>query len=232
MFLRFLKIMLPMCLAGIILTACNFYSGDKGGNSNNYKSLNKVDMHNSSRMYGSNQPGGTVIHNNRKLMYSRELSNILSNIPGVRAAIVMLTEQNAYTAILIDNAISGTRGIGSIKETDHSSSSLNTYNPHSPYQAVENWRLATGVNNYETVQHQEDITRQFKQKIAVTLRKANPLIYEVYISANRDFVNQLTAYAIDSGWGETSLNDRVGEFNQTANRLFGVPEILLEATNH
>jgi hypothetical protein len=77
------------------------------------------------------------------------------------------------------------------------------------------------------VQNHENISAPFKQKIATTLRAANPLIYEVFISANRDFVNQLNAYAIESGWGEKTLESRINAFNGTANRLFGIPEAAL-----
>jgi hypothetical protein len=228
MALRFFKIMSVFTLIGIMIAACSFYSGDKGGNSKNYTSLNDPSIQSGSRMYGSNQPGSIVVHNNKKLRYSRELSNKLANIPGVRSAIVMLTEVNAYTAILIDNSVTGTRGPNSKQETNHSGASFGTYDPHTLNQAVENWRLATGINNYETVQNHEDITAQFKQKIAIILRAANPKINEVFISANRDFINQLTAYAIESDWGETTLDKRINAFNGTANRLFGIPEAALK----
>jgi hypothetical protein len=224
MFLRFFKIMPIFAFIALLITACSFYSGNKGGNSKNYTSLSDPHLQNGPRMYGSNQQSGIVIHNNKQLQYSRELSNMVANIPGVRAAIVMLTEANAYTAILIDNSVTGTRGPKSREETNHTGASFGTYDPHTLNQVVENWRLATGINNYETIENQKDIAAPFKQKIANVLRQAKPKVYEVFISANRDFINQLNSYAIESGWGETSSNNHINEFNDTANRLFGVPE--------
>jgi hypothetical protein len=224
MVLRFFKIMSIFALIGLMIAACSLYSGNKDGNSKNYTSLSDPNIQSGSRMYGSNEPGVIVVHNNKELRYSRELSNKLANISGVRSAMVMLTERNAYTAILIDKSVTGTRGPRSKEETNHTGTSFGTYDPHTLNQAVENWRLATGINNYDTVQNHEDIASAFKQKIATTLRAANPKINEVFISANRDFVNQLTAYAIESGWGETPLNNRINEFNGTVNRFFGVPE--------
>lgn len=228
MVLRFFKIMSAFTLIGLIIAACSFYSGDKGGNSKNYTSLSDPNIKEGSRMYGSNQPGGIVIHNNRELRYSNGLSNKLTNIPGVRSAIVMLTERNAYAAILIDNSVTGTRGPRSKEETNHSGASFGTYDPNTLNQTVENWRLATGINNYQTIENHEDIASAFKQKIATTLRAANPYIHEVFISANRDFVNQMNAYAIESDWGTNHLNNRIHSFNGTANRLFGIPEAALE----
>jgi hypothetical protein len=228
MVLRLFKIMSSFALIGLIIAACSLYTGNKDGNSKNYTSLNDPKIQSGSRMYGSNEPGMIVVHNNKKLRYSRELSNKLANIPGVRSAIVMLTELNAYAAILIDNSVTGTRGINSKEETNHAGTSLGTYDPHTLNQTVENWRLATGINNYETVQNHEDITAPFKQKIAIALRAANPKVHEVFISANRDFINQLNAYAIESGWGETPLDNHINAFNGAANRLFGVPEAALK----
>jgi hypothetical protein len=228
MVLRFFKIMSTFALIALMIAACSLYSGNKSGNSKDYTSLSDPDIQSGSRMYGSNQPGSIVIHNNKELQYNRELSNKLANIPGVRSAIVMLTEVNAYAAILIDNSVTGTRGPKSKEETNHTGASFGTYDPHTLNQAVENWRLATGINNYETIENHEDIAAPFKQKIATVLRAANPKIYEVFISANRDFINQLTSYAIESGWGDTSSNNHLNAFNGTVNRLFGVPEAALK----
>lgn len=228
MVIRFFKILSTFALIGLFITACSYYSGDKGGNSKNYTSLSNPNLKSGSRMYGSNEPGSLVIHNNTELQYRRELSNKLSKLPGIRSAIVMLTERNAYTAILIDSSVNGTKGPKAKKETIHNGASFGTYDPKTS-QTVENWRLATKANNYETIQNHEDIAAPFKQKIANTLRVANPKIHDVFISANRDFINQLNAYAIDSGWGETNLNNRINDFNGTANRLFGIPEAVLES---
>ena len=227
MILRFLKIMSTFALIGLMIAACSYYSGDKGGNSKNYTKLSNPSLQEGARMYGSHQLGDVVIHNNTELRYSSHLSNKLTNIPGVRSAIVMLTERNAYAAILIDNSISGTKGPKSQAETNHTGASFGTYNPHTLNNSVENWRLATGFNNYDTIQNHENIAAPFKQLIATTLRAANPLIHEVFISANRDFINQLNSYAIESDWGTNNLNNRIDTFNGTANRLFGVPEAAL-----
>jgi hypothetical protein len=227
MVLRFFKIMCTFALLGLLIASCSIYSGGKDSKGKYEGSLSDPNIYESSRMYGSNEPGNIVIHNNTKLRYSRELSAMLANVPGVRSAAVMLTEKNAYAAILIDDSVHGTLGTKSKQETNNAGTSIGTYDPDTLNQTVENWRLATGINNYRTVQNQDDISAPFKQKIATTLRAANPFIYEVFISANRDFINQLNAYAIESGWGEKTLENRINAFNGTANRLFGIPEAAL-----
>jgi hypothetical protein len=214
----------------MLIVSCSEHRGNKDDYSSNSNkgTLNDPNIYQGSRMYGSNPHDGLVIHNNSQLRYSRELSNKVGHLPGVRAALVMLTDRNAYTAILIDNASHRTLGPNSKKETNNTGTSIGTYNPDTLNEMVENWQLASGTNNYETVQNHEDIASVFKQKIAITLRAAQPKIHNVYISANRDFINQLTAYAIESDWGNKSLNNRIDEFNGTANRIFGVPEAIIE----
>ena len=64
-----------------------------------------------SKMYGttSSIPGQ---HDNHWLEYSSLLSTDVSNINGVAAAIVILTDKNAYAAISTDWTATGTRKTG------------------------------------------------------------------------------------------------------------------------
>jgi hypothetical protein len=225
MTLRFYRTICIFILIGLLASSCSLaYSGKRGSRSTNYGSLSDPNMRNSSRMYGSHEPGGIVVHNNSQLRYSRDLSMKVGHVPGVAAAIVMLTERNAYAAVLIKNNAHSTWGVNTKRETNNTGTDIGIYDPINFNEAVENWRLATGVNNYQTVQKHENINSAFKQNIAQTIRAANSTIHDVFISANRDFINQLNAYAIESDWGNASLNIRLNEFNGTANRLFGVSD--------
>jgi hypothetical protein len=219
---RFYRIMWIFAIVGLLVSSCS--SGKRGSRSTNYGSLSDPNMRDSSRMYGSHEPGGIVIHNNSQLRYNRDLSMRVGNVPGVRAAIVMLTERNAYAAILIDDSAHSTWGVNTKRETNNTGTDIGIYDPINHTEAVENWRLATGVNNYQTVQKHQNINSAFKQNIAQTIRAANSTIHDVFISANRDFINQLNAYAIESDWGNQSLNNRLNEFNGSANRLFGISD--------
>jgi hypothetical protein len=219
---RFYRIMCIFAIVGLLTSSCS--SGKRGSRSTNYGSLSDPNMRDSSRMYGSHEPGGIVIHNNSQLRYNRDLSMRVGNVPGVRAAIVVLTELNAYAAILIDDSAHSTWGVNTKRETNNTGTDIGIYDPINHTEAVENWRLATGVNNYQTVQKHENINSAFKQNIAQTIRAANPAIHDVFISANRDFINQLNAYAIESDWGNQPLNYRLNEFNGAANRLFGISD--------
>lgn len=175
------------------------------------------------RAYGSQLPQGPIVHNNTKLSYNQDLSSEVSRLNGVYGAIVMVTDHNAYVAVLVEDSSTGTRGSGSKKETNNSGTSLGRYNPQTFGQYADPSQLATGINNYHTVQNHEDLTHEFKQRIAKTIRTNDPNLYEIYISANRDYINQLNAYAQESRQGRP-LDPYVGQFNELVNRHFGQPE--------
>ncbi|WP_409343219.1 hypothetical protein [Paenibacillus sp. MBLB4367] len=175
------------------------------------------------KAYGSPQQEGTILHGNTQLAYSQKLSDQVGALNGVGSSIVMLTDNNAYVAILIDNTGNNTYGRNARKELNNSGTSLGRYNPHSGGSYMDPKDLTNGVNNFYTVEDHNDLTHEFKQKIASTVRLGQPAVHDVYISANRDFVNKMNALAQES-WSGHSLTGHVGEFNTIANRIFGTPE--------
>lgn len=175
------------------------------------------------RLYGSQQTSGPIVHSNNRLVYSQALSDKAASVSGVATANVVLTERNAYAAILLDNTATGTKGGGSRKETNNSGTSLGRYHAHSFDTSQDPRMLTSGSNSYETVQHADDLSHAFKQEIAAALRRARPEIHEVYISANRDFVNLMNRYAQES-WSGKPLIGHIDEFNMAANTYFGQPD--------
>ncbi len=211
----------------LFCASCNYYSGNNGGRSSSYGSLSDPRLKTGPAAYGSMQAGGRVIHNNTKLQYSEELSKKIEHLNGVAAAFVMLTDADAYVAILFDRTATGTHGIESKNETNNSvvgSGQTKSFKQNGASNlTVEPWKLAANYNTYDTIEDSRDIVPAFKQKIALTLRAAKPSLHEVFISANRDFINQLNSYAIEI-WSGRSINGHLQEFNNTVNRLFSQPD--------
>ena len=211
----------------ILLSSCHYYSGKNGGRGSNYGSLNDPQTQEGPRAYGSQKRGNALTHNNTQLAYSQDLSNKVAGLNGVHTAIAMQTDHNVYVAVMIDNTATGTRGPGSRNETNHTGTGWGAYNPYTLEQAIDSRQLATGMNSYETVQNPVDLSPAFKQKIAVTIRLENPKVMDVFISANRDFINLLNTYFIESAQGK-SLQSHVGEFNAVVNQHFSIPDTLIE----
>jgi YhcN/YlaJ family sporulation lipoprotein len=222
----------------LLLAAAVLFGGCTGGeadgsrgipnygarNANNYGSKRHLPPEGEgSTAYGSHA-NGSGIHGNTRLVYSQKLSNEVGSLYGVNSAFVFLTDTSAYAAVLIDNTATGTRGGKSTRETNNSGTGLGRYNPHNFGQRAERGKIATGFNNYYTVEDHQNLSHAFKQLIAETIRRSHPPVHNVYISANRDFINRMNLYAIES-WKGNPIDGYVGEFNVLANRVFGAAEL-------
>jgi YhcN/YlaJ family sporulation lipoprotein len=170
--------------------------------------------------YGLKLSGGDN-HNNSSMHYSQSLSDLVTGIDGVGTSVVMLTDRNAYVAIVIDLTATGTIGNGESRETDNRGNSLGMYNTETGSSYADPNFLVTGINSYYTIYDHEQISGDLKQRIAEALRRKVPHVMEVHISANRDFINQMNVYSIEARKGH-SLRPYVQEFNQVATRFFGV----------
>jgi len=178
----------------------------------------------SERAYQTQQLYGPVSHTNKKLAYSRVLSNEVAALNGVNTAIVMTTDQNAYVAIMIDNSATGTKRTG--KETNNQGTNVGIYNVEKPLDdTMSSDKLNNGANNYETAVHHDLLTHRFKQTIAERIRMMQPQLLDVYISANRDFVNTMNNYAQES-WKGQSLAPHLPQFNQLVEQVFGTAQLL------
>ncbi|WP_261302766.1 hypothetical protein [Paenibacillus andongensis] len=178
------------------------------------------------RAYQTQQLYGPVTHNNAKLEYSQFLSNQLHAMNGVNTAIVMTTDQNAYVALMIDSSAVGTKGYA--RETNNQGTTKGFYNDNAPFNdTMPSNDLNNGHNSYETAVHHDMLSHRFKQAMAEKIRTLQPNIMDVYISANRDFLNKMNNYAQES-WKGHSLMPLLTDFNQTVTRVFGTAQVLPE----
>jgi hypothetical protein len=147
------------------------------------------------------------------------LSDQVAAMNGVNSAIVMLADSTAYVAITIDNTASGTKS--SNRETNNGGTVRGLYNPAQPFNdTADPNKLATGTNSYETVQHHEQITHLFKQKIAEKIRSLQPTVSDVYISAHRDYINEMNRLAQEA-WKGNDLKPYIHEFDAMSEYIFG-----------
>lgn len=178
------------------------------------------------RAYQTQQLYGPVTHNNSKLEYSQFLSNQLHAMNGVNTAIVMTTDQNAYVALMIDSSAVGTKGY--TRETNNQGTTKGFYNDNAPFNdTMPSNDLNNGHNSYDTAVHHDMLSHRFKQAMAEKIRTLQPNIMDVYISANRDFLNKMNNYAQES-WKGHSLMPLLTDFNQTVTRVFGTAQVLPE----
>ncbi|NQX64164.1 hypothetical protein [Paenibacillus qinlingensis] len=227
----FRKLGFPIC--GIIfllltLSACGSsgkqYRGDRDDSTSSNYGVHVEKADQNERAYQVQQLSGPVTHNNTKLEYSQYLSDQLHTMDGVNTAFVMITNQNAYVALMMDSSAVGTKGL--TKETNNQGTTKGFYNDDNPYDdSLPANDLNKGYNSYETAIHHDLLSHPFKQAIAEKLRVLKPDLMDVYISANRDFLNKMNSFAQES-WKGHSLMPLLTDFNQTVTRVFGTAQSL------
>jgi len=133
-------------------------------------------------------------HDNKRLAYSPELSKRIAELPGVYNAFVFVTDRNAYVGMMTDLSATGIRALGDREEEQASSGKF-------------------------THKNVPDISSRMLQKITDEIFKAEPTIRNVYISANREYVNQLIEFAKEA-WAGRSLEPLLPEFNRLVKYVF------------
>ena len=120
-----------------------------------------------SRMYGSTT-GNPAQHDNKWMEYSSLLSNEVSNLDGVNAAIVMLTDKNAYVGLTLDWTAAGTINRGGDQRKDQNMGGMGDgvydNDTGSPYWNGN--QMATPYNSYYTVNDHHDLSTELKQTVA------------------------------------------------------------------
>ncbi|EXX88883.1 hypothetical protein BG53_01085 [Paenibacillus darwinianus] len=171
------------------------------------------------KLYGS-LTGNPRQHDNKYVEYSSMLTNEVSNLNGVASGLVMLTDKNAYVALMLDGTAVGTKSSGS-RSYDQNNGGLNegVYNVDtgSPYGSGS--KPASPYNSYYTINDHSELSDELKQTIAAKIRHLAPRVEEVHISANMDFVNEINEYA-KQAWAGRSLAVLLEPFNLLVRHQF------------
>ncbi|NHN32331.1 YhcN/YlaJ family sporulation lipoprotein [Paenibacillus agricola] len=210
-----LAILCFSCLIGL----CGCFSWYDQNSATNYGSRNGETRQDTTRAYQTEQQNSLVSHQHSTLEMNPFLSEQVAAMDGVNSCIVMMADQTAYVAIMIDNTATGTKSTPT--ETNNGGTVRGLYNPSTPFNDYADPNLlATGTNSYDTVKNHEQITHLFKQKIAEKIRLLNPLVSDVYISANRDYINELNRLAQEA-WKGQDLKPYLPMFDSLSERIFG-----------
>ncbi|MCQ6559324.1 hypothetical protein [Paenibacillus mendelii] len=212
---RFLALAL---IAAVGLTGCN-YERRVQDSTYDYGTKQKGDPKMlGGRMYGA-ATSNPHQHANRWIEYSTHLSTEISNINGIAAGMVFLTDKNAYVGMTLDWTATGTQKIGGRKSREQSNTSEGVYNINTGSPYWNNQRFAGPYNSNMTINDHNDISSELKQTIAVHIRRLAPAVQEVHISANMEFVNQIVQYAQEARLGR-SLTPWVDSFNMLVKHQF------------
>lgn len=215
---RFAKTALTLFLT-LLMCSCSYVKQFQDSNSD-YGSIKARNQgKDSTRSYGLSEADSPAGHHNERIFLSEEAMYAIDKIQGVAAAVVVISDKNAYVGVITDNSSTGTYSEGNISDVNNAGTSDGEYNTHtgSPYAPPR--QLATKTNNYFTVPGKEKLASKLLNNIAVQVRDMHPHILQVYISSNFDYVNALNELALDY-WQGNPLDNRLQAFNDMVQQLF------------
>ena len=211
-------------IASITLTSCsNPYKERFDSSESNLGQRNEQDQH----MQSGPLPYGytrktTNHHDNKKMEISQVTSTEIGRMDGIAAAHVMITDLNAYVGVMLDDSATGTAARGNLNDTDNTGEQEGLYDARDGSPYADYRKIALDRNSYFNYPDPDDISSRLKLKIALKVRELNPQVQEVFITSNRNFVNELNGYAIEY-WSDRSLDSYVEEFNRKVKHYFPPP---------
>lgn len=162
---------------------------------------------------------GADFHRNERLFISEQAMYQLDKIQGIAAAVVIITDRNAYVGVITDQSSTGTYMYGGSPDVNNAGTSEGVYDIYTGRTYAGNRKtaprlLATRTNNLHTVSGSEKLSPKLTQNIESAVRSMHPHVQRVFVSPNRDYVNFLNSFATDY-WNGRRLDNRLEQFNRT-----------------
>jgi YhcN/YlaJ family sporulation lipoprotein len=155
-------------------------------------------------------------HSNARMEISNKIADAISSMDEVDTATVLITNQNAYVAVVLDN---GT-GYGA---TNFGDSITGRAGPKMTPNSAGSNATTNNMGRRGAGSGDEGVTDDLKAKIAEKVRSVEPGIDQVYISANPDFVGRMRGYGERFQNGQP-IRGMILEFNTLVKRIFPTAE--------
>jgi YhcN/YlaJ family sporulation lipoprotein len=155
-------------------------------------------------------------HNNTQMEISNKIADRLTSMDEVDTATVLLTDDNAYVAVILDNGTGyGTTNLGRNVGKANTNRSGTGRTPN----AMGNNATTDRMGRQGTSQGNNGITDALKADIAQKVKSVHPNVQNVYVSANPDFVGRMRGYGERFQDGQP-IRGMINEFNTLVNRIF------------
>lgn len=148
------------------------------------------------------------MHNNTNVEMSQDIADRITNMPEVTAASVLLTNQNAYIAVMLSDEADE----GLINSPDRRKLSQNRQDNRED-ERLDQTRMKRYYNEAA------DVTTMLKDRITKEVKNEAPHILNVYISANPDFIDRMNGF-IDQIQAGNPVRGFINEVNTTMERMF------------
>lgn len=231
-------------LLGSMLAGCT--ANNDGVRPKNVNDANRITNRDNGMMRGMNRADNAADFPNMTM--DEKLANKIAKMKEVRNAYVLLTNNNAYVGVSLENNTRGGRMPNGAANNGYTGTGLtdptgitgpagltgrgDMTGPLGTRGAADRTGIAgtTGTTNMTGRTgmtgragmfgaNDNNLNDELKAKIAKNVQKAAPNVKNVYISANPDFVGRMTNY-----WDEVRAGNPIqgfaSEFGEMVNRLF------------
>ncbi len=159
-------------------------------------------------------------HNNTRMEVSNQIADNITAMDEVDSATVLLTDRNAYVAVMLDNGKG--YGASSMGRNVGKKNSINS-GANRRSNAMGNNGTTDQMGRQGAGQGEEGITEELKSDIAQKVKSVQPNVENVYVSANPDFVGRMRGYGERFQNGQP-IQGMIIEFNTLVQRLFPTAE--------
>jgi len=180
----------------------------------------RTEAHENGRAAYPHTQSRTADHNNKMMAYSQTTSDAIADMNGIRASFVILTDKNAYVAIVLDNTATGAKGKGELTPSDRTIGAPDIDHHSSITQYWTSGDVVREKYSYDTIADPQNISNELQSELANKVRELHPNVQHVFVSANQHFVNQISRYAHEA-WKGNSLDPFLAEFNKLVGDHFG-----------
>jgi YhcN/YlaJ family sporulation lipoprotein len=204
----------------IALSGCNTNNNDRGSGTGTGTGTGMKQQAISNNRTGVTNKGWdnprnnnfSPMHNNSKMEISNKIADAITAMDEVDTATVLLSNQNAYVAVVLDNGTGyGTSSMGNGTTGDNG--------PRMTPNAAGNNATTNRMGRRGSGAGDEGVTDDLKESIAQRVRSVNPNVNNVYVSANADFVGRMRGYGERFQNGQP-IRGMIIEFNNLVKRIF------------
>ena len=150
-------------------------------------------------------------NDNTMLEVSQEAADSIAELDGVESAYVLVTDENAYAAVVLDGNV-----VDDTDNTDNADAETGTDTETDTGTDTETDTETDTNNNNDPDQV---LSPDLEDKIAEKVREGNENIQNVYVSLDPDFVERMTGYVDEINQGEP-VEGFFGEFTEAIQRVF------------
>ncbi|MEX2415704.1 MAG: YhcN/YlaJ family sporulation lipoprotein [Paenibacillaceae bacterium] len=162
----------------------------------------------------------TDTHNNTRMEISDKIADSLTAMDEVDTATVLLTDQNAYVAVVLDNGTG--YGAANLGRNVGKGNTANLGAKRTP-NAMGNNATTDRMGRQGPGKGDEGLTDDLKANIAQKVKSVEPNVENVYVSANPDFVGRMRGYGERFQNGQP-IRGMIIEFNTLVKRIFPTAE--------